>query len=173
MDFTKVKVDMSKVNKDIVVDWLLSRLQKVVPDDDIVSGYAVELLKGEIEYKSIKSQLQGFLGEQASSVCRDLWKLLVSAQEDPLGIPKQLIEEKKRQLREERESRNYKGVRSEEDRKSESRSTDGGESRTEQRQHEQRRRQPHGGHIQRRSRSPSSRSDLSRQAHRTSQQHDG
>jgi serine/arginine repetitive matrix protein 1 len=171
MDFTKVKVDMSKVNTDIVVDWLLSRLEKVVPDDDIVSGYAVELLKGEIEYKSIKSQLQGFLGEQASSVCRDLWKLLISAQEDPLGIPKQLIEEKKRQLREERESRNYKGVRHEEDRKSESR-TEGGESRTEGRQHVQRRRQPHGSHLRRRSRSPSSRSELSRRAHRTSQRHD-
>lgn len=94
-----IKVDMARVNTNIVVDWLLARLQNVIPDDDIVSGYAVELLKGEIEYNVIKTNLEGFLGDQASKVCNDLWAVLVSAQDDPFGIPKQLIEEKKRQLK--------------------------------------------------------------------------
>lgn len=109
-DVTKIKIDLVKINLDVIADWLVPRLETLVPDDDIVVGYAIELLKGGVplEYKTIKSQLQGFLGKQTTPLCRQLWELLVSAQDDPHGIPKQLIEDKKRELRQMRENRNQR-----------------------------------------------------------------
>mmetsp|Transcript_13284 Transcript_13284/g.24923 ORF Transcript_13284/g.24923 Transcript_13284/m.24923 type:complete len:457 (-) Transcript_13284:944-2314(-) len=48
-----------------------------------------------------KSQLdlEGFLGkEEAANFCTELWEMLIDSQDQPRGIPKKLIEEKKRDL---------------------------------------------------------------------------
>lgn len=43
-------------------------------------------------------QLTGFLDKDTPTFCRDLWKLLLSAQTSPQGVPKELLEAKKMEL---------------------------------------------------------------------------
>lgn len=47
-------------------------------------------------------QLSGFLDKDAASFCHELWKLCLSAQSNPQGIPKELLEAKKSELIQER-----------------------------------------------------------------------
>ena len=43
-------------------------------------------------------QLTGFLDKDTPIFCKDLWKLLLSAQTSPQGVPKELLEAKKMEL---------------------------------------------------------------------------
>lgn len=47
-------------------------------------------------------QLTGFLDKDTPSFCKDLWKLLLSAQASPQGVPKELLEAKKMELMQEK-----------------------------------------------------------------------
>ena len=48
--------------------------------------------------KELQIQLTGFLDKDAASFCQALWKLCLSAQDSPHGVPKELIEAKKAEL---------------------------------------------------------------------------
>lgn len=50
------------------------------------------------DIKSLQIQLTGFLDKDTATFCKDLWKLLLSAQESPQGVPKELLEAKKLEL---------------------------------------------------------------------------
>lgn len=47
-------------------------------------------------------QLTGFLEKETPKFCKDLWKLLLSAQASPQGVPKELLEAKKLELMQEK-----------------------------------------------------------------------
>ncbi|KAK6458837.1 PWI domain-containing protein [Scheffersomyces xylosifermentans] len=100
----KVKVNMEKVNFPIVKDWIYKKINEQLPDDEIVIDYIYELLQeneGFPDIKAIQLQLQDFLGQAESlDFCEKLWKLLISAQKDEDGIPKEIIEQRKRELEE-------------------------------------------------------------------------
>lgn len=42
--------------------------------------------------------LTGFLDKDAPKFCRELWNLALSAQTNPQGVPKELLEAKKMEL---------------------------------------------------------------------------
>lgn len=50
--------------------------------------------------------ISGFLDKDAAPFATALWKLLLSAQKGPQGIPKELLEAKKAELEQERVSTN-------------------------------------------------------------------
>jgi serine/arginine repetitive matrix protein 1 len=50
------------------------------------------------DIKNIQYQLTGFLEADAAIFCKELWKLLLSAQSSPQGVPKELLEAKKAEL---------------------------------------------------------------------------
>jgi serine/arginine repetitive matrix protein 1 len=52
--------------------------------------------------KELQVQLSGFLDKDAAAFCHELWKLCLSAQGNPQGIPKELLEAKKSELIQER-----------------------------------------------------------------------
>ena len=54
------------------------------------------------DIKSLQIQLAGFLDKDTASFCKDLWKLLLSAQDSPQGAPKELLEAKKQELLQEK-----------------------------------------------------------------------
>lgn len=54
------------------------------------------------DIKSLQIQLTGFLEKETASFCKELWKLLLSAQISPQGVPKELLEAKKAELIEEK-----------------------------------------------------------------------
>lgn len=53
--------------------------------------------------KELQVQLQGFLDADGPKFCKDLWNLMLSAQESPLGVPAAMLEAKKLELLQEKE----------------------------------------------------------------------
>ncbi len=54
------------------------------------------------DIRSMQIQLTGFLDKDTPTFCKDLWKLLLSAQMSPQGVPKELLEAKKMELMQEK-----------------------------------------------------------------------
>jgi hypothetical protein len=50
------------------------------------------------DIKKIQIQLTGFLDKDTASFCKELWKLCLSAQSSPQGVPKELLEAKKLEI---------------------------------------------------------------------------
>lgn len=50
------------------------------------------------DIKSLQIQLTGFLDKDTSKFCQKLWSLCLSGQENPQGVPKELLEAKKLEL---------------------------------------------------------------------------
>ena len=50
----------------------------------------------------LQIQLTGFLEKDTPSFCKELWKLSLSAQANPQGVPKELLEAKKLELLQEK-----------------------------------------------------------------------
>ncbi len=78
-------------------------------EDEIVSSTAVNLFlpdntssgSSKVDPRRAQLDLVGFLGEQeAAEFAKELWEMMLDAQEAPGGIPRKLLEEKKRELAE-------------------------------------------------------------------------
>lgn len=54
------------------------------------------------DIKGIQIQLTGFLDKDTPAFCKELWNLCLSAQASPQGVPKELLEAKKRELLQEK-----------------------------------------------------------------------
>ena len=50
------------------------------------------------EIKLLQIQLTGFLDKDTAKFCKELWQLCLSAQSNPQGVPKELLEAKKLEL---------------------------------------------------------------------------
>jgi hypothetical protein len=50
------------------------------------------------DIKSLQIQLTGFLEKDTAPFCRELWSMCLSAQTSPQGVPKELLEAKKKEL---------------------------------------------------------------------------
>ncbi|KAF7563511.1 hypothetical protein G7046_g630 [Stylonectria norvegica] len=99
-EFSK-KVDMQKVNLQVMKKWIASKISGILGnEDDVVIELAFNLIEGPRypDVKNLQIQLTGFLDKDTASFCRDLWRLLLSAQGSPQGVPKELLEAKKLEL---------------------------------------------------------------------------
>lgn len=56
------------------------------------------------DIKAMQIQLTGFLDKDTAPFCLQLWKLCLSAQTSPQGVPKELLEAKKQELIQEKVS---------------------------------------------------------------------
>lgn len=54
------------------------------------------------DIKRLQIQLTGFLDKDTAGFCKELWKLCLSAQSNPQGVPKELLEAKKLELLQEK-----------------------------------------------------------------------
>ncbi|KAJ5119090.1 hypothetical protein N7526_010727 [Penicillium atrosanguineum] len=101
------KVDMTKVNIEVMKKWIASRISEILGDeDDIVIELCFNILEGS-RYPNVKElqiQLTGFLDKDTSKFCKELWSLCLSGQENPQGVPKELLEAKKLELIQEKAS---------------------------------------------------------------------
>jgi serine/arginine repetitive matrix protein 1 len=50
------------------------------------------------DIKKLQISLTGFLDKDTPKFCKELWKLCLSAQSNPQGVPKELLEAKKLEL---------------------------------------------------------------------------
>jgi len=98
----KLKVDVSKINRPVVIKWMHDKITELLNgvEDDIVQDMAVNsFLSGVVQPKQAQLDLAGFLGNaEAAQFARELWTLLLEAQNAPHGIPPSLVEQKKKQM---------------------------------------------------------------------------
>ncbi|KAI1322890.1 PWI domain-containing protein [Xylariaceae sp. FL0255] len=95
------KVDMQKVNLQVMKKWIASRISEILgAEDDVVIELCFNLIDGPRfpDIKALQIQLTGFLDKDTASFCQELWKLCLSAQTSPQGVPKELLEAKKLEL---------------------------------------------------------------------------
>ncbi|KAI0553619.1 PWI domain-containing protein [Xylaria curta] len=95
------KVDMQKVNLQVMKKWIASRISEILgSEDDVVIELCFNLIDGPRfpDIKSLQIQLTGFLDKDTAPFCKELWKLCLSAQSSPQGVPKELLEAKKLEL---------------------------------------------------------------------------
>ncbi|XWW92201.1 hypothetical protein V2A60_000124 [Cordyceps javanica] len=103
-EFSK-KVDMQKVNLGVMKKWIASRISEILGnEDDVVIEMCFNLVDGPRypDIKALQIQLTGFLDKDTATFCRELWKLFLSAQDSPQGVPKELLEAKKLELMQEK-----------------------------------------------------------------------
>ncbi|KAL9593987.1 MAG: hypothetical protein Q9179_005605 [Wetmoreana sp. 5 TL-2023] len=96
-----LKVDMKKVNVEVLKKWIAGRISEVLGnEDDVVIELCFNLLEGSRfpDIKVLQIQLTGFLDKDTPKFCKDLWTLCLSAQSNPQGVPKELLEAKKAEL---------------------------------------------------------------------------
>ncbi|KAJ7598911.1 PWI domain-containing protein [Mycena floridula] len=101
------KVDMRKVNLNLIRPWIAKKVTELVGmDDEVVVEYAMGILEEEQtpDPKKMQINLTGFLTKDTPAFMTALWKLLLEAQEDITGIPRTFVEEKKEELRRAREN---------------------------------------------------------------------
>ncbi|KAK3394411.1 PWI domain-containing protein [Podospora didyma] len=111
------KVDKSKVNMQVMKKWIASKVTEILGnEDDVIIELIFNLIEGGRypDIKSIQIQLTGFLDKDTAPFCKELWKLLLSAQSSPQGVPKELLEAKKLELMQEKhqKDRSRQGSRS-------------------------------------------------------------
>ncbi|KAL2890077.1 PWI domain-containing protein [Ceratocystis lukuohia] len=95
------KVDIQKVNVQVLQKWIASRISEVLGnEDDVVIELCYNLLEGSRfpDIKALQIQLTGFLAKDTPTFCKELWNLCLSAQDSPQGVPKELLEAKKQEL---------------------------------------------------------------------------
>lgn len=98
-------VDMHKVDTELFKEWTSKKLHKILPDDDILQEFVLELFfgteTGRPDILAINEHLKSFVGnEESDRFCLEAWLLLLDAQKDPNGIPQTLVEQRKREQEE-------------------------------------------------------------------------
>ncbi|KAG6034367.1 hypothetical protein E4U41_006565 [Claviceps citrina] len=99
------KVDMQKVNLQVMKKWIANRISDILGnEDDVLIELCFNLIEGSRnpDIKSLQIQLTGFLDKDTAPFCKELWNLLLSAQGSPQGVPKELLEAKKLELMQEK-----------------------------------------------------------------------
>ncbi|BAM40096.1 splicing factor [Theileria orientalis strain Shintoku] len=117
VNITKVRIDAFKpwitkrvselmgVEDDIVVDYCIGQLKDLGESDAkrnsqlAGDGGAVFNEKPKLDPKRLQISLTGFMAKKAGVFVRELWDLLLSAQDSEHGIPQLFIDEKKQELK--------------------------------------------------------------------------
>ncbi|ESK88604.1 hypothetical protein Moror_3102 [Moniliophthora roreri MCA 2997] len=102
------KVDMRKVNLNVIKPWITKKVVELVGfEDEVVVEYAMGLLEDKSQPtpdpKKMQINLTGFLTKDTPAFMSALWNLLLEAQNDVTGVPRTFVEEKKEELRKARE----------------------------------------------------------------------
>ncbi|KAI8900587.1 PWI domain-containing protein [Globomyces pollinis-pini] len=98
------KVDIKKVALESLRPWVQQKIMEILGfDDDICEEFVFSLLESESDPKQIQIKLTGFFEDSTWKFMKQLWELLLSAQESVGGIPKVFLEAKKEEIRLQRE----------------------------------------------------------------------
>lgn len=101
------KVDMKKVNLPMIEPWITERITHYMGfEDDVLVEYIMSLLQQQedVDPRRVQIQITGFLARKAGPFMGELWHLLLDAQNNLGGIPTELIEKKKAELKQKKVS---------------------------------------------------------------------
>ena len=109
------KVDMDKVNLDVMRIWcrkftrIADKITEILGfEDDVCIGLIMNLLEDKEDPKRIFVELTGFFEAETFKFMKQLWAMLLSAQESVGGIPKSILDKAKEEIRKDRLSNEKK-----------------------------------------------------------------
>jgi len=97
-----VKIDTKKVKLDVLKPWITERIAKILgmEDDVLVEFIFNQLDTKDPDPRKMQINLTGFVnGKNARLFMGELWALLASAQATESGIPQELIDKKKEEMK--------------------------------------------------------------------------
>mmetsp|Transcript_4838 Transcript_4838/g.13971 ORF Transcript_4838/g.13971 Transcript_4838/m.13971 type:complete len:316 (+) Transcript_4838:123-1070(+) len=96
------KVRLAAINKDILTQWIEEKVASVLGfEDEIVSSTAVNLFLESSDPRRAQLDLVGFLGEsEAAAFSKELWTMMLEAQDNGTGVPTVILDRKKKELQE-------------------------------------------------------------------------
>jgi len=98
----ETKVDLNKINIDVIKPWITVKLNDILGyEDDVVIEYVfTQLEEQNLNPKVMQINLTGFLNARRSrEFMGELWSILVEAQSSPNGIPPSMVEKKVQELK--------------------------------------------------------------------------
>ncbi|KAJ2260080.1 Serine/arginine repetitive matrix protein 1 [Coemansia sp. RSA 376] len=90
----KKRVDMSKVNMEVIKPWISRKINELLGiDDEVLFEYVVNMLQesNTPDGKAMQVNLTGFLEAKTVEFMQSLWTLLLEAQKGLGGVPESLI----------------------------------------------------------------------------------
>ncbi|KRY51726.1 Serine/arginine repetitive matrix protein 1 [Trichinella britovi] len=101
-DSLNTKVDMKRIDLDVMRLWITKRVSEILGmEDDVVVEFVLNQLEEEdMDPRNMQINLTGFLNaKKAREFMGELWDLLIDAQSSECGIPQTLINAKAEYLR--------------------------------------------------------------------------
>ncbi|CAL9057731.1 unnamed protein product [Musa banksii] len=93
-------VDVTKVKMDVIRPWIATRATELLGfEDEVLINFVYGLLDGKVDGKQIQIQLTGFLEKNTGKFMKELWGLLLSAQNNASGVPQQFLDAKEEELK--------------------------------------------------------------------------
>lgn len=95
------KVDMHKVELEVIKPWIAEQITDLLKfEDEVLIGYVYGLLEEKQfpDPRLLQIRITGFLEQDSSQFCLNLWKILISAQNSLGGVPPQFMQRKKQEL---------------------------------------------------------------------------
>lgn len=102
------KVNLSKVQLPALAPWISQHVcDSLGIEDEILSNLVMSYLEDTAQPlcpKQLQINLTPFLENKAGDFVEDLWRMLLSAQANSLGVPQQLLDERKAELLRQRQA---------------------------------------------------------------------
>lgn len=96
-------MDIKKVNLQILKPWITKRVIELMGfEDEVVIEMTFNMLEDSIDGvdpRVMQINLTGFLEDNAPIFVLELWKLIQSAENSPMGIPPEFLEMEKEAIR--------------------------------------------------------------------------
>ncbi|KAK1299475.1 hypothetical protein QJS10_CPB14g00669 [Acorus calamus] len=94
-------IDTTKVKMDVIRPWIATRATELLGfEDEVLINFVYGLLDGkEVDGKHIQIQLTGFMEKNTGKFMKELWGLLISAQNNVSGVPQQFLDAKEEETK--------------------------------------------------------------------------
>ncbi|KAJ8550795.1 hypothetical protein K7X08_000165 [Anisodus acutangulus] len=94
-------VDMTKVKMDVMKPWIAKRVTELIGfEDEVLINFIYSLLERKVvNGKEVQISLTGFMERNTGKFMKELWVLLLSAQNNASGVPLQFLEAKEEEMR--------------------------------------------------------------------------
>lgn len=94
-------VDITTVKMDVVRPWIANRVTELLGfEDEVLINFIYSLLDGkDVNGKEVQIHLTGFMEKNTGKFMKELWTLLLSAQNNASGVPQQFLDAKEEETR--------------------------------------------------------------------------
>ncbi|KAL8548892.1 hypothetical protein ACS0TY_007960 [Phlomoides rotata] len=98
-------VDMTKVKMDVMKPWIAKRVTELIGfEDEVLINFIYGLLEGKaVNGKQVQISLTGFMERNTGKFMKELWALLISAQQNVSGVPQQFLDAKEEETKKKKE----------------------------------------------------------------------